>query len=132
MSLQIPQKGVDGVAQRCPERVGVWLEDRPLGAAIQTFLNVERQTTHGYVLVIIFELVRAAQCARAPDHGADYGEVAQAVNAERVADKHDRYIGLSFFPPQKACNVIVDRARIQCINHRSPADESPAICAPVE
>ena len=66
------------------KRLVVRLEDHPLRAAIQAFLDVKRESADRNVLVVVGQLVGAAQGARAPDDAAEAGKEAEAVDAERI------------------------------------------------
>src|SRR5439155_8429590 len=67
-----------------PQRLIIGLEDDPLRAAIEAFLDEKREPADRDVLVFVRKLIGAAHCARAPHHAPDYRERAQAVDAEGI------------------------------------------------
>ena len=84
LAEQVVHEGADVEADLRPQRLVVRLEHHPLEAAVEAFLEEERQAAHRDVLPLGGQLVGAVQRARAPRHVAVDGEGAQAVDRQRV------------------------------------------------
>src|SRR5262249_47336035 len=78
------QERADGDAQPGPEGLVVGLEDGEAGAAVEGLLQEQGEAADGDVLVLVAELVVAAEGPGAPDDAAGGGEGAEAVHAQGV------------------------------------------------
>src|SRR5262245_53931539 len=84
LAEQVVHERADVQADLRPQRFVVRLEHHPLQAAIQALFEVQRQAAHRHILVVVGQLVGAAQGARTPYDSPGHRERAQAVDAERV------------------------------------------------
>src|SRR5215213_1388749 len=84
LAEEVLHESSDVQANLRPERLVIRLEDDPLGPAIEALFKEEDQTPYGHVLVVVGELVGAAQGARAPHDSPGDGKGPQAVDGYGV------------------------------------------------
>src|SRR5262245_57651434 len=84
LAEQVVHERADVEPDLRPQRLVVGLEHRELEPAEQALLDEQRGPAHRDVLVVVRQLIRAAQRSRSPHHAAADRERAQAVDAQRV------------------------------------------------
>jgi len=78
LAEEVVHEGADNKPQLCPKGFIVWLENRPLRPAVQTFFDKERGAPHMDILPLRRENICAVEGTGSPDNRTDNREETQA------------------------------------------------------